>query len=563
VVGVAGNYIIHSFGGGGGGPIPPVSNTLPTEYWEFHGEVPPITGPSFGYQAMPSAASDLYNGVGAPLGPTTVIPGMAGFLTADVAIPTQPFRGFLCNESGMYLVDPQMEARMLYTAIDGVGTNLGPYYANFTEFNADGSFNKHASAPAFVPFESNTNPTPPPPPSAVGISGLFFKQSAPNLGLTHVLNPFPLDDPNFTYLSQNAAHFGAGGAITDNSKLLSIVPNVAIPAGSLRGFRVDHDPGMWGITWNARFDINSTTISDHIGCSVVVLAANGTTVKYINHSPHVSPGGRVATIIDCPDADEVKLPLEIGDYVFMAPRFNGTDPAGAGLNRYQWSYATFLYYGVYPVAPPPLPLLAPLAPASTTIDWRYNTSFLQPLEAGKFYVPSFSWDDSSGGIIGESTIIGGIAFVYWAPFVIPPPGPPLLRMQVDSESSSSAPLSTSSSLVSAKSDLSAGYITFGSKEDQWPSRKSASIQMANAVKEAMAERGRQLSLGTSSSFSSGSSSSAAPHVSLSDLEKIVGNMMKQQQEAQQVAAASRAITIVGGPPSRKRSRKDSGEKEPM
>ena len=113
VVGVAGNYIIHSFGGGGGGPIPPVSNTLPTEYWEFHGEVPPITGPSFGYQAMPSAASDLYNGVGAPLGPTTVIPGMAGFLTADVPVPTQPFRGFLCNESGMYLVDPQFEARLV------------------------------------------------------------------------------------------------------------------------------------------------------------------------------------------------------------------------------------------------------------------------------------------------------------------------------------------------------------------------------------------------------------------------------------------------------------------
>jgi hypothetical protein len=499
-IGVNDNYIIHAFGKNN--PSLDLINHLPTEYWEFHGEVAPIFGPSFEYQAMPSASSDMYNGVAAPLGPTTVITGMEGFITADVPVPTQVFNGFLCNESGLYLVDPQLEARLGYTAVDGVGTNLGPYYANFSEFNADGSFNKHATAPAFVPFESNIAPTPPPPSSA-SLRGVNFETDADSTALVALA---PFGSPTGYLLWPTQPFYPAPTAIGDNSLIASITPNKLV-GGTYYGFQCNV-AGFWSVNYHSMFA--STWADGKLEAStLMVLDSTASTVKFIFRCG-VSQAGAKVPDIPGPIGDTVMLPLDAGDIIMLAGEFQ----AGGGYAFVSGSYldanVTFLRIGDYPIAPPAP--LAPLAPAESTIDWRYNTSFLFALEAGKYYVPSFSWDDSSGGTKGEAVIIGGIAFVYWAPFELPPapPGPfgPFSALR-------SAPEPLAKSLISSVNAANKNPDIFSSLSKSLAGSNAIAIQRSRSQAKPVGSRRGDLP----------SPSTTQPMFTLNDMERMINQAL--------------------------------------
>ena len=151
-IGVNDNYIIHAFGKNNNG------DSHPTENYQFSDQIGPLYGTApenmFSY-----ATSDMFLGDGAPSLPVTIITGMEGFLTANTVIPTQAFRGWLCNQSGIYIVQPSFVASLLYT-IGLTGTMLGPLQAVWLEFNADGSFNDVVASPAFVPFVAEGAPSP-------------------------------------------------------------------------------------------------------------------------------------------------------------------------------------------------------------------------------------------------------------------------------------------------------------------------------------------------------------------------------------------------------------------
>lgn len=527
-IGVNDNYIIHAFGKNN--PSLDLINHLPTEYWEFQGEVAPIFGPSFEYQAMPSASSDMYNGVVAPIGPTTVITGMEGFLTADVPVPTQAFNGFLCNESGLYLVDPQLEARLGYTAVDGVGTNLGPYYANFSEFNADGSFSKHATAPAFVPFESNIAPI---TPAFASLSGVNFKTSD-NSTAAVTLGPFGALTEYLMWPTQ--PFYPAPTAIGDNTLIASITPNKLV-GGSYYGFQCNV-AGFWSINYHSGSASNWTGIAPGQlkNSLLLVLDSTTTTVKFTVRGG-ISQYGPQAANIEAPIGDTVMLPLDVGDIIMLAGEFLYIG-ADFSLGFYLDADVTFLRIGDYPVAPPAP--LAPLVPAESTIDWRYNTSFLFPMMAGKYYVPSFSWDDSSGGTKGEAIIIGGIAFVYWAPFELPPgpPGPfgPFSALR-------SAPEPLAKSLIFSVNAANKNPDIFSSLSKSLAGSNAIAIQRSRSQTKALASRRGDLP----------SPSTTQPMFTLNDMERMINQALdSRDSRTSSVASSSSSSSTAGKEPESKK-----------
>ena len=143
------NYIIHAFGQNH------FSAALPTEVFFFDQSVGPLFGPS------PSSpfpgSSDMFLGNGASSAPLDIVSGMEGFLTPNSAIPTQAFQGFLCNQSGLYMINPQMHGSLQYAA--GLrGTNLGALQCNLLEFDPTGGYHETTSGSSFVPWSPASNP---------------------------------------------------------------------------------------------------------------------------------------------------------------------------------------------------------------------------------------------------------------------------------------------------------------------------------------------------------------------------------------------------------------------
>jgi len=150
-IGVNGNWIIHPFVSG------PDNDQLPTEAFSYNIEQPGIFGPAI--SSPYPGAGDIFAGAGA-VGPgEAIVPGMETFLTPDTPVPTQAFNGFLCNQSGIYLINPDLQCDFTYTAAALTGSNLGPLHANWLSFNSDGTFNEDVRTSAYAPFVPEVNPT--------------------------------------------------------------------------------------------------------------------------------------------------------------------------------------------------------------------------------------------------------------------------------------------------------------------------------------------------------------------------------------------------------------------
>jgi len=144
------NYILQVFGSNSA-----AEGMIPTQLLGLNPELP-----IFGTADNPpfSGASDMYPGTNAMVAPIDIVPGMDGFLTPSVAVPTKPFQGLLCNVSGVYLINVQMNSSLSYTVGADAGTNLGPYMGRMLEYDSSGSFNGNTNYPAYTPFVPVANP---------------------------------------------------------------------------------------------------------------------------------------------------------------------------------------------------------------------------------------------------------------------------------------------------------------------------------------------------------------------------------------------------------------------
>lgn len=152
-VGVKQNYIIHPINNS---ISPALGSSIPTVNFSYNPGVTPIFGPS---PTTPFAgSSDIFPGTTGFNAALDIVPGMEGFLVPNTPVPTQAFEGFLCTVSGIYLVQPQFLVSFAFTA-GLAGTNLGPYYSNWLEYDATGLLVQGTPSPAFVPFTPEANPT--------------------------------------------------------------------------------------------------------------------------------------------------------------------------------------------------------------------------------------------------------------------------------------------------------------------------------------------------------------------------------------------------------------------
>lgn len=510
-LGVQDNYIIHAFGRNNPGPT---NLGLPTEYYDYNEEIFPIVGPTYSDLLFTAATKDLYAGNGSVAASVTVVTGMEGFLSREIPVPTQLFRGYRCNTTGMYLVNPQFEARLYYTA-GADASNLGALQANFLEFNADGSYSKASTAPAFVPFRSVPDPSP------VGLAGLLWDATDVTITTSPILNPFGLGN---VMCFPDTASFPAAQPIGSNAEV-GAFSQASWGGGLYYGFRCNQE-GFWGINFHSKTvcDTDNDSLAVGLGSAILVITAGGTLKNYFfgNQVQAGTVGLNPSTIYV---ADEVKVSLEVGDIVAVGSQW--FTAAGIESCPMDDTYLSFLFYGFQPVPNPPLP-------PEDQIDFRYNTSFLFPMEANKFYVPSFTWDDTSEGTIDPSLIRGNITFVYWADFVTP--GPELM-LALRSAASSSEP----SLAAHAKAALAQVQAANTNPEVYAPMSKPLSGPKATIIQRS---RIQEKSLSDRRNIaSSSSSSSQQPLFSLSDMERMINQALDARQVRSSPASSSSSSSV--------------------
>ena len=515
-IGIADNYIIHAFGKNNPGPT---NIGLPTEYYDYNEEIPPIVGPTFSDFLFTPATKDLYAGNASVSAPVTVVTGMEGFLTREVPVPTQTFHGYRCNTTGMYLVNPQIEGRLYYAANAG-DTNLGGLQANFLEFNADGSYSKASTAPSFVPFDNR--PVIPEP-----LAGLMFdfNDTETPAAMFCANEPFAgaIDVGCYQGFAQGGTLvYPPGVAIGQSNALLGqIVPNQTFNGdGNFASCFQVLKAGTYEITYHVWGAAEFDAAERQGGGRVVLLSAAGA-LKQVYKAEDGAIGGGTAVISNFFSADTVKVNIAAGDYVWITTRW-GPNSSNFVSGEIYTQRVEFLYLGEFPVPPPAIPELS-------TIDFRFNSSFLFPMEATKIYVPSFTWDDSSEGILDTAVYRGNLSFVYWAEFATPAPE---LMLALRSAASSSEP----SLAVHAKNAL-------------------AQVQAANTNPEVFSTMSKPLS-GAKASFiqrsrlqeknlsarqgSSSSSSSQQPMFTLNDMERMINQALdsREARDPQVVITAS-------------------------
>ena len=150
-IGVRDNYIIHAFGRNNIGPD---AEEIPTQQFTYLSDSEGVSGlTSFGSNLIGYTTKDIACDDNL-VGPNNIVTGMEGFLTLNSAIPTQGYKGWLCNHDGYYIVNPEIEVNVQVTAT----STLGPLWSNFYEFNADGSFSSAIRAPSFLPPLAGISP---------------------------------------------------------------------------------------------------------------------------------------------------------------------------------------------------------------------------------------------------------------------------------------------------------------------------------------------------------------------------------------------------------------------
>jgi len=153
-VGVKQNYIIHPINNTIAPAVP--VNSIPTVNFNT-GIVTPVfgTSPSDIY----AGSADVFPGPSMFSAEQDIITGMEGYLVPNVPVPTQPYEGFQCTQSGIYFVQPSLKVSFDYTV--GVsGVCLGFYQACFNEFDASGTYTQFVPAASYIPFTLEVGPTP-------------------------------------------------------------------------------------------------------------------------------------------------------------------------------------------------------------------------------------------------------------------------------------------------------------------------------------------------------------------------------------------------------------------
>lgn len=158
-IGVNSNYVIQAFARNN----TPSSPLIPTV--AFNLNINPPNGPYFlpSFNPILSNCIDMLPGNLAFLNEVEINPGMSGYLRNNTPIPTQPFDGFLCTQSGVYLFDPQINGKITYVASPtATSRGLGPVQANILEFDNTGTPINPPGAPSscYIPLIATTNPTP-------------------------------------------------------------------------------------------------------------------------------------------------------------------------------------------------------------------------------------------------------------------------------------------------------------------------------------------------------------------------------------------------------------------
>ena len=207
---------------------------------------------------------------------------------------------------------------------------------------------------------------------------------------------------------------------------------------------------------------------------------------------------------------------------------------GTNLGPYQANFLEFdstgTYTAYYSSSSSYTPFTPKVSPTQTVIQWIYNSAFIQQMRAGNFYVPSFTWDNSSAGTINNVVMQGNVQFCYWAPFL----SDSLVESPPDEILESPDPLAfrrmsaAPPALPAPPAPVNPNEIIMGSKQDTPGNRKSLHQKQASAVREARSQQ--QLQQRSSSSVHSGFPSlntAQGNQITLGDLESIIRKVIQR------------------------------------
>lgn len=507
---VKGNYVVHAFGRNS-----ITTGSIPTEFYEYDSLVAPTANVVTPYSTSNPGSYEMVAGNGASSAAVVIVDGMQGYITPNSLVPAGSFQGFLCNQSGTYLINPDIDATLIYTPafFTAAGSNLGPYQANLLEYNADGSFSKTIISPA----RSNSRKSSQLPDE---FSAVNYTATATNAAYTTVT-----EGANIGAIFLDPSLAGAIGNLYPGPATTAFSYAASIPVVAVPGFLVN-TTGNYRLTWNmsGTFLYGGAGTSSGAYQGAVRIYNSAGSLLDTKISGAFNPNGyALATPSVKYASNGVTLKgLTAGQYIAFFISI-GTPAVGTGIVVGQNTFNAFFQ----------MELLGNTAAPSNsqTMPWHTNVSYFASLTAGKTYVPSVSWDNSTVGQIGPGTWTGGLTFCYWAP---------TLQTSLFSMMSGPEVFSLAQSIENSNTDpeVYAPMHLRTDKDKVIEIQKKASQMASNAA-----------AMGSSSYVS------AQPSFTLSDIEQIVGRALAAER-GKSAPPSSSIVTSSSGA-----KRKRVGEKE--
>jgi hypothetical protein len=528
-LGVNQNYILQAFGKNNNHG----NSGIPTVKYAYDGSILPIvlaSSPSGEF----ASSSDLIAGNASTGTEIEVIDGMAGYITPEVAVPTRSFQGYLCNKSGIYLVQPSLYASCNY--LQGVAansTNAGSLQSNWLEFDAAG---------AYVYSLDST--------ASVRQSDIMKGNAINTYSFQNPLVKFTIPANTGTIVSGGFTSGYAG--VVEHSIILPaaavsaasviypgmtgyIVPNQLIPVVTQYGYQCTVS-GLYKLSNRQRFTCTFTiagTTNGFVGCLFQHFTSAGSVVAADNILFPVRGGsdnGNVSPYLwQCFATGDTYVNLVAGDYYIFSMVYDWTGTPA--VSNPSWDGVVYFEY------------MKPSTQLSTPIYWKYTDAFFYPMTAGHYYAPSFTYDNSSAGTTTVPFLDGELSFCYWAPL----PGPGVSSLMSIDSSGTPAP---GPSLLTAVRAQNTNSELFAPVSQPLSGNKAKQIQMA---------ANDTAKLRSASYSASSSSSSSTPQFSLMDMERMINQAIEARERRSIIPLLSAPPPSSDPPHQKKRKLSEVGQ----